>query len=523
MIQVLIVDDQEEIIRGILSGVDWTRIPQISKVHHASCVEDSKRIFASFPIGLVITDIEMPGENGLALVAWINQFYPETKCILLTAHAKFQYAQDAVHLHCIDYLLQPIRYELLQQSIEKAVMHIEKDQFLQKDIQDAAYWRLHHENLEKNMWENFLKGDENVEPEISPFLERLNISTDRFGLLIIYATSQIGELGEWNACDSLGSEKSSLSEYLHTFANYSCIFNTACNCFSIIFSTNLSEKNVFDYLRAYSSANQSNLAIYYRYSSQIGTAASLYQELQKECGKILVPKPGLYTYNTSTNSGLGILPPAYLWCDCFIEKNTSLILESIQDSIKRNIKNGTMNRTTLFTLQQAFLYTLQSSLQKRALHSSEFMASTDVQESLSHCLDSIPNFLKFVQLILEKNKALPSDNEVPPEDAVLLAQAYIADHISESNLSRQDIAKAAHISESNLSHIFSRKAGISVTDYISQERIKLACSFLSDTSMPISLIAMKCGFNSASYFIMSFKKAKGIPPSEYRKQQEIQK
>lgn len=126
-------------------------------------------------------------------------------------------------------------------------------------------------------------------------------------------------------------------------------------------------------------------------------------------------------------------------------------------------------------------------------------------------------FLSFVGLIAEKNKTLPIVGAKPPEDAVEQAKAFISDHLAESDLSRQDIAMAAHVSEGHLSHLFSKKMGISITDYISMERLKLAKSLLADTTMPITWIAMKSGFNSTSYFISSYKKFTGSTPTEYRK------
>ena len=142
-------------------------------------------------------------------------------------------------------------------------------------------------------------------------------------------------------------------------------------------------------------------------------------------------------------------------------------------------------------------------------------------QEMIHCftlsLHSVADFEKFVNLILEKNRTLSSVSAEDNQDAIGLAKTYIAEHLAVSDLSRHEIAKAAHISESYLSHLFSKETGLSIKDYINNERLKLAKSLLADTSLPISLVAMRSGYNSPSYFGAFFKKATGTTPAEYRR------
>ncbi len=115
-------------------------------------------------------------------------------------------------------------------------------------------------------------------------------------------------------------------------------------------------------------------------------------------------------------------------------------------------------------------------------------------------------------LVIPGSRAL-----APTEDVVALAQVYIADHLAYSELTRLEIAKAAHICESRLSHLFIDELGVSITDYISSERLKPVKTLLVDTSMPVALVAVKSGYNSASYFVARFKRSTGSTPVEYRR------
>ena len=66
-------------------------------------------------------DIEMPQTNGLALLSWIRANYPQTGCVFVTNYSVFQYAQEAIRLGCLDYILKPITPQQITASIEKCM------------------------------------------------------------------------------------------------------------------------------------------------------------------------------------------------------------------------------------------------------------------------------------------------------------------------------------------------------------------------------------------------------------------
>lgn len=97
------------------------------------------------------------------------------------------------------------------------------------------------------------------------------------------------------------------------------------------------------------------------------------------------------------------------------------------------------------------------------------------------------------------------------EDAI----HYIHDHL-DSDLSLDDLAKAANMSRSYFSTIFKRLNGISPWDYITIKRIEQSIEYLESTDSSILEIACRCGFNNTANFNRAFKKITGKTPSEYR-------
>ena len=94
---------------------------------------------------------------------------------------------------------------------------------------------------------------------------------------------------------------------------------------------------------------------------------------------------------------------------------------------------------------------------------------------------------------------------------------YIKHHFSEP-LSVEDLAWSNGISSGYLSRKFKQSTGIGLLTYIMNVRLDKAKELLTTTDEPITAIAYKCGYTDSNYFSYAFKKAEGISPLKYRKQ-----
>ena len=83
------------------------------------------------------------------------------------------------------------------------------------------------------------------------------------------------------------------------------------------------------------------------------------------------------------------------------------------------------------------------------------------------------------------------------------------------------IADGIKVSSSYLSKIFNEEVGESISNYITEARIKKAAELLSFTRMPIQNVSAYVGFSDLNYFSRCFKKWMGMTPSEYRGRESI--
>lgn len=120
--RVLIVDDQIDVVRGLMSAIRWDRLG-VDEVHTAYSVTQAEQLLQDHAIDILLCDIEMPPRSGLELLSYIEKNKLATYSIVLSSHAEFSYAQEALRHGAFDYIIQPASYL----EIEKAILRARED------------------------------------------------------------------------------------------------------------------------------------------------------------------------------------------------------------------------------------------------------------------------------------------------------------------------------------------------------------------------------------------------------------
>lgn len=93
---------------------------------------------------------------------------------------------------------------------------------------------------------------------------------------------------------------------------------------------------------------------------------------------------------------------------------------------------------------------------------------------------------------------------------------YIKEHLG-NDLNRAELTQVVHLHPDYLSTVFHQKMGISLSEYVNQERLNKAKNLLLTTKLPVSEVAIGSGFPNISYFSKLFKEREGLTPLQYRK------
>ncbi|MFT5170585.1 MAG: signal transduction histidine kinase [Candidatus Marinamargulisbacteria bacterium] len=113
---ILIVDDEpgvQALIRSILSDHGY-------ETELAGSKEDALQKFEATSPAVVVTDVKMPGTDGLSLLKLLSKHHPDIPVILITGHGDKEITVQALRDHAFDYIDKPFQDEELLHSIEKA-------------------------------------------------------------------------------------------------------------------------------------------------------------------------------------------------------------------------------------------------------------------------------------------------------------------------------------------------------------------------------------------------------------------
>ena len=114
--QILVVDDeaaQREILRAILTAEDY-------EVETAGTAKEALDKGGRQRFDLVLTDLRMPGADGLSLVRSLSREDPPTLVIIMTGHGSLDTAEQAMKQGAFDYLTKPLERDDLLRIVNRA-------------------------------------------------------------------------------------------------------------------------------------------------------------------------------------------------------------------------------------------------------------------------------------------------------------------------------------------------------------------------------------------------------------------
>src|SRR5690554_5190857 len=119
MLKVIIVDDEPRICKLILNLVNWNELGmEVVGIAHNGI--DALELIRNQAPNLVITDVRMPGYDGLEMIEEAKKHNQDLEFILISGYEEFSYAQKAMSFGVRDYLCKPIKKDNLQLALMRA-------------------------------------------------------------------------------------------------------------------------------------------------------------------------------------------------------------------------------------------------------------------------------------------------------------------------------------------------------------------------------------------------------------------
>ena len=117
MYRVVLIDDEPLITEGLRKIVSWEKY-HCEVVGMAEDAVSGADLIRSLQPHILFTDIRMPGDDGLTMLAGLRSEFPEMQVTVLTGYREFSYAQEAIRLGVTRFLLKPSRMDEIHEALE---------------------------------------------------------------------------------------------------------------------------------------------------------------------------------------------------------------------------------------------------------------------------------------------------------------------------------------------------------------------------------------------------------------------
>ena len=124
MLTILIVDDEPLVRSSIRYTLQEIRI-KTAVVGEAENGEDALECYRRLLPDVVITDIKMPGMNGLEFIEEVRKIDRVTQFIVISGYSEFDYARQAMKNGVDNYILKPVKSEELEEALKQCALQME--------------------------------------------------------------------------------------------------------------------------------------------------------------------------------------------------------------------------------------------------------------------------------------------------------------------------------------------------------------------------------------------------------------
>ncbi len=133
--KILVIDDEKTTLKMFKLFLDIYGFD----IYTAESGEEGLELFDAERPGIVLTDIKMPGMDGIEVLKEIKKRAPETEVIVITGHGDMDLAIQALNLNAADFINKPIQRQSLEHGLARARERLKIARNRQNDVNTTSY------------------------------------------------------------------------------------------------------------------------------------------------------------------------------------------------------------------------------------------------------------------------------------------------------------------------------------------------------------------------------------------------
>ena len=531
-IKVFLVEDEVIIRSGVKKSINWEQ-EGYEFVGEASDGELAYPMILKEKPDILITDIRMPFMDGLELSRLVKKELPDIKILILSGYDEFEYAKKAIKIGVTEYLLKPISAAKLTEVLN-AVAETIRQENEEKNLLETYFAEM-RENTERDkmrLFEKLLMGDLSM-GEILEAGERfgMNLGASCYKIVLfkilanlenhVYAEQMV------DACSSV-EQAASMMEGVYVFQRGVegwAFLLTAQDEKSMEESAKILYQNLEQAMK-----NYTQLEYFGGIGSTVPRIRSLKQSFREadrafaarfveEANQIISQKE---FEKSQMEEGLKMQGVVQIgksreMLQKFLSNGTREEVKAFSDAYISRIEEENIRSTMVRQYVVIDVCIVILSFCERISSANRLQEEAEELQKMMQKIHSLSEIKKYVvRLLNEAIELRDAESGRRYSDLIAAAEKEIENHYMTEEISLNTVAISVGMSPSYFSSIFSKEAGKTFVEYLTEVRIEKAKEFLMCSSMKTSEIGYEVGYKDPHYFSYIFKKVQGCSPKEYR-------
>lgn len=523
--QLLLVDDEISAIRAVENMIDFSQLG-FDNYFTARSAAEAREILQKENIDILLTDIEMPQESGLDLLAWIKEQCPDIFCIYMTCYADFSYVQRAVTLGSKGYLLKPLDPDELEETLKKLVQ--QRKEYLEM-LNNSISYQLNEQHILWDFWkdlfyDNIPSNKETIRYQLRNRNLKLNMDWTYGVVLIVSRTieeqeyERIDRFVIHNVASELFENVVSPSTDWHDVMQFGDRAQIAiCGGFD--------NDKIFEACRAFSEEYTKIIPNYanVRLICYVGKPVSI-DLVAGEIERLLsmdsqhLEDHGVVLYSEEAN--LSKIDPEgkrkfERWRTLMQSGKLPKVRQELFFYLDELDVSGGLNKRQFYYFHTRYTHLLSDYAKEHKIVISRLTDKPEHAKLLENAQRNIQTMKRWIDCSLTQLMEISEHDDNIDLDPVQATLRFIDEHLAEE-IDMPEIAENVHLNQDYLTRIFKRQIGSSVKSYIVTKRMEKAKLLLETTDLPIAEIAYQVGYYNYTSFNRAFKKQFDESPQAFR-------
>lgn len=472
---------------------------------------------------IILSDIQMPGMDGILFMRNVLKKFPNIKPIFFSFYDKFAYVKDAIDLNASAYILKPINPEEMCSVLKEVISRIQKEK--EAAVMTHAYSKLLDEirPLLKERFARSVFGGELSIQAIRQRSEYFKLEILNADYVVVVLDADLAQISDYEAGELVAMELEknlrSQSEMIpfiwcrDTYNRYQMLFYKKGITSDAVMQSMLRALELLD------AKGIQYMAVVSAAYADLLKSGNVSKQLRQLVGSRLKSNVSEIFFEDEMTLDFEDDSEINSVCDeiCNIVLNQQMF--NIDDAVNKMISLYHNPRNTGQLKNACLLLISKLQLRFYDLDISFFSDTGSLRKVWARVLkgssvNEIQGFLKefivsAIGAVDEKKRNLKSQKTAEE------VKRYVAENFSEP-ITIKDLATALHYNANYLNNLFKQVTGCTILEYLTQYRINKAKELLKETSLRQADIAYQVGYKNEQYFKKLFQSSTGLSPKEYR-------